>query len=206
MCYLQGSANLFNEEEFLYICDKFKANPLITEINVRYGLPSYFNRLKSVVQRNRRGEVVFCVIRPDGKIIMTRCKDYPENIYRIPTGGIGHDEGVVEAIFREVKEELGLEVQIRSFAGVIKIRFEHGNEHVMFYSYIFVLDESGGRLMEDVTDDEISEIKEVDIEELTQRVRALNRITGKWHDWGKFRYITSKAALRYLLETQTTQK
>ncbi len=205
MCYLRKPANLFNEEEFLCICDKFEINPSITDINIRYGLPSYFNRLKNVVQRNRRGEVVFCVIRPNGKIIMTRCKDYPENIYRIPTGGIGYDEGIMEAIFREVKEELGLEVQIRSFAGVIRIRFEHGNEHVMFYSYIFILDEIGGRLMEDASDDEISEIREVDIEEMEQAVRALNEIDGKWHDWGKFRYITSNAALRYLLKTQIKQ-
>ena len=133
---------------------------------------------------------------------MTRCKYYPENIYRIPTGGIGHDERVMEAIFREVKEELGLEVRIRAFLGVIRIRFEHGNEHTMFYSYIFILDEIGGRLMEDASDDEISEIVEADIEQLAPMVNSLNEIKGKWHDWGKFRYITSNAVLTYLLKTQ----
>jgi ADP-ribose pyrophosphatase YjhB (NUDIX family) len=203
MCRLKGSTvNLFNEEEFFYICDKLQTDPSITDVTIRYGSPSYFNRIRSVVQRDRIGEVVFCVIRPNGKIILTRCKYYPENIYRIPTGGIGHDERVMEAIFREVKEELGLEVRIRAFLGVIRIRFEHGNEHTMFYSYIFILDEIGGRLMEDASDDEISEIVEADIEQLEPMVNSLNEIKGKWHDWGKFRYITSNAVLTYLLKTQ----
>jgi 8-oxo-dGTP diphosphatase len=138
--------NVFNEAEFNSVCRKLGSNGIIKDVTVRYSTPGYFNRVRNVVQRDRRGEVVFGVIRPDGKIITTTCSEYPENIYRIPTGGIGHDEDILDAIYREVREELGLEVRIRTFAGVVRIRFEYNNEFVMFYSYIFILDEIGGRL------------------------------------------------------------
>ena len=74
---------------------------------------------------------------------------------------------------QEVKEELGLEVRIRAFAGVLRIRFEYENERVMFYSFIFILDEVGGRLLADASDDEISEIREVDLDEFERMVRRL---------------------------------
>jgi 8-oxo-dGTP pyrophosphatase MutT (NUDIX family) len=190
--------NVFNEAEFYNICKKLDCEGTIKDVTVRYTTPSYFNRIRNVVQRDRRGEVVFCVIRPDGRIITTACRDYPENIYRIPTGGIGHGEDILDAIFREVREELGLEVRIRSFAGAVRIRFEYKDSFVMFYSYIFILDEIGGKLLVDASDDEISAIKEVDLEGLECVAAALDSIKGKWHDWGKFRYITTHAALRYL--------
>ncbi len=190
--------NVFNEAEFNNICRKLGSDGTIRDVTVRYTAPGYFNRIRNVVQRDRRGEVVFCVIRPDGSIITVTCSEYPENIYRIPTGGIGHEENIIDAIFREVKEELGLEVRIRSFAGVLRTRFEYNDDFVMFYSYIFILDEIGGRLLEDASDDEISSIREVDLSGLEIIAADLDSIKGKWHDWGKFRYITTSAVLRYL--------
>jgi len=190
--------NVFNETEFRDLCKRLGSEGAIRDVTVRYPTPRYFNRVRHFVRHDRRGEVVFCVIRPDGKIIMTRRDDYPENIYRIPTGGIGYGEDVTDAVFREVREELGLDVRIRDFAGVVRIRFEYENESVMFYSYIFILDEIGGRLLVDASDDEISEIKEVDLEEFERLVLSLGNIGGKWQDWGKFRYVTSNAVLNYL--------
>lgn len=190
--------NVFNEAEFNDICAKLGASAVVSDVKVTYTAPGYFNKIKNAVQYDRRGEVVFCVIRPNGKIITITCSEYPENIYRIPTGGIGHEEDILNAVYREVREELGLEVRIRSFAGVVRIRFEHRDESVMFYSYIFILDEIGGRLLMDASDDEISGVREADIGELEEIVRSLDSINGKWHDWGKFRYITSNAVLNYL--------
>ena len=190
--------NIFNEAEYLDICKKMGSTGNITDVTIRYDMPGYFNRIKNAVQYDRRGEVVFCVVRPNGKLIAITCRDYPENIYRIPTGGIGHNEDIIQAVLREEKEELGLDVRIRSFGGVIRIRFEHGNDHVMFYSYLFILEEIGGRLLEDASDDEISGIREVDLKELKDIVRSLKEIKGKWHDWGQFRYVTTNAALLYL--------
>lgn len=190
--------NKFNEKEFFEICKKLNRKAAIQDIVIRYANSSFFNKTKASVKRDRRGEVVFCVLRPNGKIITITCSEYPRGIFRIPTGGIGHNENIINAVYREVREELGLEVEIRHFAGVLRIRFEHGNDSVMFYSYIFILDEIGGRLLLDASDDEISEVREVDLDGLEEIVRTLDNIEGKWNDWGKFRYATSNAVLKYL--------
>ena len=68
----------------------------------------------------------------------------------------------------------------------------------MFYSYIFVLDEIGGRLLEDASDNEISEIKEVDLDGLLRIVGSLEGIKGKWRDWGHFRYISTNAVYQHI--------
>jgi len=190
--------NEFKYDEFNEICKKFGKTCPITDVTITYESRRYYNRLKNMVQNDRRGEVVFCVIRPNGKIISITCNEYPEGIYRIPTGGIGHDEDIIDAVFREVREELGLDVRIRSFGGVVRIRIEHLDDFIMFYSYIFVLDEIGGHLLEDASDDEISGIKELDISELEEVVEKLASIEGKWKDWGRFRYVTSNAVLNCL--------
>jgi 8-oxo-dGTP diphosphatase len=190
--------NIFNEAEFKGICRKFGTDAPIKDIIIRYQSKSYFNRIKSVVHSDRRGEVVFCVVRPNGMIIVITCKDYPRNIFRIPTGGIGHNEDILEAIYREVKEELGLDAEISAFAGVIRIRFEYRNENIMFYSYVFILNEVGGNLLKDASDDEISEVMEVDLDGLELVVHSLGKVKGKWEDWARFRRTTSEAVLNYL--------
>ena len=192
--------NKFNEKEFIDICRKFNMEPHAEEITIRYSGNSFYNKMRNSVKRDRRGEVAFCVIRPSGKIIAITCKEYPVGVYRIPTGGIGHGEDIVNAVFREIMEELGLDVVITGFAGVLKIRFEYKNEFIMFYSYVFILGETGGRLLLDASDDEISEVREVDIDELREIVDFLDCIPGKWSDWGKFRYESSKAVLNYLTQ------
>lgn len=190
--------NTFDEQEFNGISEKLNAKPVIRDITIEYANSSYFNKIRTSVRRDRRGEVVFCVMRPNGNIITITCDEYPEGIYRIPTGGIGHDEDIVEAVHREVMEELGLTVAIQEFCGVLRIKFVHEGQSVMFYSYVFILRETGGALLEDASDDEVSEVREVGLDELDSIVNELGNIQGKWKDWGKFRYVTSGAVLEFL--------
>jgi len=53
-------------------------------------------------------------------------------------------------------------------------------------------------LLVDASDNEISEVKEVDLDGLEKIVGSLESIKGKWRDWGHFRYVTSNSALQYL--------
>jgi 8-oxo-dGTP pyrophosphatase MutT (NUDIX family) len=191
--------NKYDENEFAALSMKFGLQPYIKDVDIEYSSPGYFNNIKKAVAADRRGEVVFCVQRPDGRAIAVTCKEYPEGIFRIPTGGIGYGEDIVDAVIRETKEELGLEVEILRFIGVIKIHFKYENESVMFYSYLFLLKETGGKLLEDASDDEVSEVREVDNNGLQALVNRLASIQGKWSDWGKFRFVTSNAILEYLM-------
>ena len=53
-------------------------------------------------------------------------------------------------------------------------------------------------MLVDASDDEVSEVREVSIDELEDIAVSLNNITGKWADWGKFRYATTHAIYRKL--------
>jgi hypothetical protein len=87
---------------------------------------------------------------------------------------------------------------IEKFAGVIKNRFRYNQEEEMFYSYLFILRETGGRLLTDATDNEVSEVREVDLAGLDVLVERLGSIEGSWHDWGLFRRVSSGAILAAL--------
>jgi len=190
--------NEFKEMEFAAICKRFNTDPVVREVTIEYSNDNYFRKIVDAVNSDRRGEVVFCVIRSNGKIITITCEEYPRGIFRIPTGGIGHKEDIIEAVHRETKEELGIGAEIIRFGGVVKIKFKHMADSVMFYSYIFLLRETGGRLLLDASDDEVSEVREVDLEELETVVEKLKNIPGEWNDWGRFRYITSAAVVDLL--------
>lgn len=190
--------NEFNEKEFIELCAKLGTEPKIEEVTIEYDSSSYFNKVKKAVKTDRRGEVVFCVLRPNGRAIAVTCEEYPSGIFRIPTGGLGHTEDIIEAVHREVMEELGLKVDIIMFAGVIKIKFVYNEDYEMFYSYLFILKETGGRLLQDATDNEVSEIVEADAKEVAEIANKLNNIEGEWRDWGKFRYASTNAIYKIL--------
>lgn len=188
----------FNQEEFLDICKAFKSSALVKDVEIKYESNSYFNLLRASTRKNRRGEVVFGVRRPSGRIITVTNKDYPKGIFRIPTGGINYGEDIIKALYREIKEELGLEVEVSEFAGVLKIKLSHRDESFMFYSYIFILNELSGNLLEDASDDEVSEVLEVDLQGLLKVATDLGEINGRWSDWGKFRQATTQAVYNQL--------
>ncbi len=169
----------------------------IVEKVLNYENIQFFNRSKDLVARDRVGEVVFAVERENGKFICVRSSGYPEGIFRIPTGGISHGEDVLEAVHREVGEELGLKAEIKRFLGVIKIEMRHKDETVPFYSYLFHLKETGGRLLQDATDDEVSEIVEADADELARLSEKLLSIERGWRDWGTFRHMTTWEIAQY---------
>ena len=197
--------NIFNEKEFENLRQKFGGKAFCKDVTIKYKNKSFYERMKKTIETDRRGEVVFCVIRPNGKIITVTCDSYPEGIYRIPTGGLKYNEDVVKGVYREVREELGLSVEITDFAGVLRIKFEHENDSCMFYSYMFVLKETGGRLLEDAEDDEISAVKEVDIKGLEDVANGLKTITESWSDWGNFRYQTTSEIDNFLKQKMLTE-
>jgi 8-oxo-dGTP pyrophosphatase MutT (NUDIX family) len=182
------------------LCRKYNTNAKKEDIEIKCSKIEYVIKIRNLINGDRRGEVVFCVKRPNGKYILITCKEYPKGIFRVPTGGINYNEDIIEAVLRETKEELGLDVKIADFIGVLKIKFFYGETYSIFYSYMFLLDEMGGRLLEDATDEEISQVVEVDLDGFDKVLNELINIEQNWIDWGKFRYETTNAVYRYLKE------
>lgn len=188
----------FNRNEFSKIAQKLNNNAYIKDVDFVCSRKSFFERMQKNIQTDRRGETVFAVVRPDGEIITVTCSEYPEGIFRIPTGGLNYDENITEGVHREVLEELGLKSEISDFAGVLKIKIIFEEDFIMFYSYVFIMREISGELLKDATDQEVSEVKLVGLTELSAVADKLMNIEGVWHDWGRFRYITTRAVYEYL--------
>lgn len=59
---------------------------------------------------------VFAVIERDGRYLLARRSDIPW--WNLPGGGLEYDESVEEGVAREVREEIGAEVEVLRLVGV----------------------------------------------------------------------------------------
>ncbi len=166
--------------------------------------------MKSGIAAGRTGEVVFAILRPNGKVIAVTCDSYPDGIYRIPSGGTDNGEDLNAAVRREAKEELGLDLKEVKHVRTLEIIFTHRGESFLFMSNIFVASEAGGKLMGDATDNEVSGIREIDVvadlNGFEEMVGKLGSIEGEWSDWGKFRQLSSGAVLEYFKDMKGRSK
>ncbi|MGE5560567.1 MAG: NUDIX hydrolase [Chloroflexota bacterium] len=160
------------------------------DVTVEYSDPRLFQRYV-IGRTDRRGEVVFGVERPSGRVVVTRARDYGPGIFRLPSGGIEPDETALAALMREVREELGLTVAIAAFFGVVQLRFRCGNDERLFPAYVFHVRETGGRLLTDATDQEIVGYAEVDWAGLNALVARLGSLAGDIGPWGRNRAATT---------------
>ena len=189
----------FDKKEFGALKMKYGKNAVVKRVHYNFESAKFFSEFKYNVENNRRGEVAFFVERKNGRFILVRTKYYPEGVCRVPTGGIDFDESVEDALLREVREELGLTVTIEKFLGVINHKVDFEGERLEFYSYGFWLKEQGGTVLEDATENEISEIIETDKQGIAKAASGLLMSTnGKWTDWCRYRGQTTGFILSYI--------
>ena len=175
------------ENEYRELAGRYNPAATVKNVSLEFKSEKYFKDFKNTLETNRRGEVGFLLIRKNGKYVVIRSKKYPKTAFRIPTGGIDFNETALDALYREVKEELGVEFEIEKFHGIIEYSIFCKSEIIKFYSYLFVIKEISGELIKDATEDEISDYKEVDIKALSELEKTLKAIDGGWHDWATFR-------------------
>ncbi len=75
--------------------------------------------------------VVAAIIEKDGNILLARNKQWPEKIFGLVTGFLEKGETPEAAVVREVKEELGLDAEIRELIGVYS--FVERNQLIIAY-------------------------------------------------------------------------
>lgn len=150
---------------------------------------------------DRRGEVVFGFVTSDGVMLLTRGADYPPGVFRIPSGGIHYDETAVDALYRELAEELGLtphEFAVLRYAGAVEFRFASNAGTLAFPSYCFLLSQVGGdappaakgrlRLSaETAAAGEIEDCCGVSRGRIGQVLADLGALVSPWDDWGRYR-------------------
>jgi ADP-ribose pyrophosphatase YjhB (NUDIX family) len=159
--------------------------------------------LASIINAGRKSEVVSAIIRPNGNLILITKLFYPEDTYRLPSGGIEEGEGIESALYREINEETGLQVEIVRFVAIIRynINATSQDESVVlssnFTSYLFLVKEISGELVCNDANEQISEFKEIAPEELESIIVHLQNIKGKFEGWAQFRTVAHKVMLNF---------
>ena len=178
---------MFVDTEYQELKDKYNPDASIKKVNLEFVNEKFFNDFKKTINTDRRGEVGFLLKRKNGKYVVVRSRKYPKYVYRIPTGGIRFSENAIDALYREIKEELGVEIKVETFKGIIEYEIRYKEDVIKFYSYVFGVTELSGNLIEDATENEITDYKEVELCELKEMAQRLINVEGAWKDWCGFR-------------------
>ncbi len=142
-----------------------------------------------VARRNRRGEVVLALRRPDGHVLLHTKEQYPLGTYRLLTGGVKPREAVLKAVRREAYEETGLDVAVARFAGVIGYTFRLNltSRNMAFVSYVFVAEADDRAPVVQDPDERITGFRYVPPADLNAIAHELRGLPFGWNDWGHFR-------------------
>ncbi|GCE46988.1 ADP-ribose pyrophosphatase YjhB (NUDIX family) [Thermosporothrix hazakensis] len=177
------------QAELIRLADHY-GKPLIHTAYLESG--SNFEPLNKA---DRYGEVCMVIRRPNGRLLTMKKDIYPPEAYRLLTGGIHHGEAIFDALLRETQEETGLQVEVRRFLAVVIYHTSDSGEKPAFFTFAFLLDETGGVLGALDEDERIENYREVKPEELPAMARYLHNIHypdgqgSDWHDWGQMRAV-----------------
>jgi 8-oxo-dGTP pyrophosphatase MutT (NUDIX family) len=145
-------------------------------------------------QRDGRNHDVTVYVRRAEKLVVIAKHFYPPGLYRAPSGGIHKGEEFETGAKREIREECGCEIALRTFLLRTSVRFtarEHGGTEVNWRSFVFLADYVSGDFQ--FTDShEIREVRLADWSEFGEFGRIM-RQEGR----GGFRY---RAALHEAVE------
>ena len=115
-----------------------------------------------------RGEVIMVIMRPNGRVLLHTKDFYPEGVYRLLSGRVLWRDHVARTLFREVKEETSLDVNVERFLGLIEYEFLWRDRTLPFVSYVFELRELGGELYCIDKGEGITDYREAAITDLSQ--------------------------------------
>lgn len=91
------------------------------------------------------GVVVFPSEKEPNEVLLIRRKNHPfKNHFAIPGGLVEYGERTEEAVIRELREETGLEVQIKGLIGVYSDPSRDPRGHFVSVAYLCI--PTGGRL------------------------------------------------------------
>lgn len=138
----------------------------------------------------RRAEVVMAVQRSDGRLLLHAKGHYPPGTYRLPSGGVQWGESVLDALARELMEELGLQLLPAAMPGLVRYALVYDGQSLEFASYLFRF--RVGKILrlspQDPTE-AITDFQWLEPEDLSSVAESLRGSSHGWHNWGAFRAV-----------------
>ncbi len=145
----------------------------------------YYQFLKS--KQSRRGEIVFGLENLKNQLLLHTKTQFPDNIYRLLSGGINANEALIPSLEREVYEETGFVYSDYTFLGAVFYILTHKQEKHPFISYIFNIRNISGEPVVLDKSENISGFKWIDRDTIINIYETLLTLSGDWKDWGKVR-------------------
>jgi len=186
-------SDLVLDAELAALRDRYGDFPYVTHrIEMqRDSLKEYRAHLK-----RRRGEILLVLARPSGEVLMHTKHFYPQDVYRLPTGGIDWNEPVVEAWHRELWEETQLKCTSERLLGVIGYEFvcreKDDADNVPFVTFVFQQSDVTGVPIPEDESEQISDFRWMPLaglKDAAANLSGLDRIGPDKGDWGRFRAV-----------------
>jgi NAD+ diphosphatase len=121
---------------------------------------------------------------------------YPQEAYRLPSGGVHKGEPVLDALLRESYEETGLSVTVQRFLAIIRYQIIVASGRTgRFTSYAFLVQGDGPIEPKD-ENERISGFREVELSDLRGIADYLENMKpnddSDWSDWGRYRSVVHR--------------
>jgi len=141
-------------------------------------------------KKDRRGEIAVNIQNKKNEVLLHTKPFYPDDSYRIPTGGIKFGERVLDCLEREVFEETGFKIVEMNFAGLLLYEYQYNKDLLPFSTYMFnIKPDKKKPVVQDLTEN-ISGFKWVNKKELKRTIKHLQSLKeGRWPDWGRMRAV-----------------
>jgi len=171
----------------------------LEQLAVAYGQPEirvieiegdeYLFRTRLRRTRNRRGEVLLAIGRPERCVLLHSKGWYEPGVYRLLSGSIDLDEAVAATLARELEEETGLTLGTTHFLGILDCRIHYASHELPFVSYVFHLSRTEGVLRLPHTAEDISEFRDAPIADLPSVAEDLRHVPPPRTGWGHWRAV-----------------
>jgi len=207
------------------MCWVFDAFPDLSSVIAEHGTPRFVLHSETAdpdglaqwqrTAAERRGEIVFCVRRANGGLLLHTKRHYPAGTFRLLSGGIQHGESLSAALAREGKEELGWRPRVVRFLAVLAYHWMLADTAVRFASFVLVVESSGADAFQSPSPQDetegISGFRTVSIRNLKEVANQLASLPlgiadtsafseGDWGRWGRFRAIVHRLVHETLAE------
>ncbi|MBN1178860.1 MAG: NUDIX hydrolase [Anaerolineae bacterium] len=173
--------------------------------HVHHDLPAdsgFFEDMAQAVKRERMGEVILLLRRSGDQVLLHTKTFYPQDVYRLPSGGIQGDEPVMAAAARETAEETGLSIQQNWPLGSIGYTFWNGDARIDFHSWLVLADVEGEAHLCD-PNERIEGYRWVEIAALGRVAAQLRAVPETWGSWGNFRAVAHDLAATWISRNST---
>jgi len=121
-------------------------------------------------QAHGRAHDVTLFVFHRGRLAVIAKHNYPPGLYRAPSGGVLPGESMAEGIAREMMEETGLEIRLKTYVLRVHVDFTLRMEKIAWTTHVFTGERVAGRIRPRDTQ-EIREARWIDLGGLAGGVR-----------------------------------